>query len=205
MDKYNCSPIMHRELWFDLMVTCDSLAILSGAIAIVMVVYLKLYLKIMYRLELYQVLSAVLSSVMWMIYGFVIKLYKGDVCVPWVKIILYLAIFCALLQLCWAFSVAAYLYNLTIQAGRLAMRKTQCKCMLRSDLYIQEHKWIFEVILISLAIILCNIYSAILIFITNSDFGTFTSFYFLVYMVLFICILITIMILLTCSSLQSKK
>ena len=73
------------------MIACNGLAILSGAIAMVVVVYLKLYQKEMYRLVLYQVVSSILSSVMLIICG--VFMYKGNICsinTLWVKIMYFL-------------------------------------------------------------------------------------------------------------------
>ena len=79
------------------MVACDGVAILSGAVAMVMVLYLKLYLKPVYRLQLYQVVSSIISSVMWIICGG-FYMYKGNLCSSnalWVVIIYFLAFWLA--------------------------------------------------------------------------------------------------------------
>ena len=148
----NCSSI---ELW--LMVACDGLAILIGVIALVMVVYLKLYLKQIYRLVLYQVVSLIISSVMWIACGFVF-MYKGKVCsinTLWVRMIYFLALWLGQLQFFLAHSMVIYL--LYHASGRHEMPKTMCNCRRSISKLFYGYKYSADVVGISLSIMLSTV------------------------------------------------
>lgn len=80
---------------------------------------------------------------MWIIYGLLIE---GDVCTSWIKIILFLAIWFAQVQLYLAYSMAGYLLSLTTKEHLDRWLKSMCKCMLHLDQYLQEHKEAFMII-----------------------------------------------------------
>ena len=163
----NCS-IAHTEL--QLMVACSGLAILSGAIAIVVVVHLKLCLKPMYRLVLYQVLLTILASAMFIACGGIL-MYKGNVCciinnASW-KILYNLALVLVYLQITLAYIMLIFLIRHFNELW-CKMRKTLC---IRSK-WIFEHKYSADIFGFFFSIIPTTIFGILIFATENNGFWT---------------------------------
>ena len=164
----------------------------------VMVVYLKLYLKQIYRFMLYQVVSSILSSVMWIICGFVF-MYKGKVCsinTLWVRIIYFLALWCGQFQFNLAYSMVISLLHHT--NGRHEIPKTMCKCKRSIYTLFCGYKYSADVFRISISTIISTT-TVMIFFINYSTNGNVAITYMIFMCLVFITsLIIIIFVLVTC-------
>ena len=163
------------------------------------VVYLRLYLKPMYRLVLYQVVSSIISSVMWIVCG--VYIYKGSVCntnTVWVMVIYYLALWLAQLQFFLAYTMVAFLSLHT--NGRREIPTTICKCKRCIHKLFVEYKYCADIVGVSLSATYSTIVVAFMLYAKYLPIDTFTyeSFGLLVFSVFLTSIVITIFVLVMC-------
>ena len=127
----NCSIISNEiVLWGT--VAGYGLAILIGPIAMVMVVRLKLHWKEMYRLVLYQLVSTILSSFMFIISGVMYKA-GNHYSINHNDLWLYLALWLALLQI----YVVCFTLNFHCKNAKTWHKCFRCACV--------EYKYFVEV------------------------------------------------------------
>ena len=163
------------------------------------VMYLKLYLKPMYRLVLYQVVSSILSSVMWIVCG--VYMYKGNVCntnTVWVMVVYFLALWLAQLQFFLAYTMIAFLLRHT--NGRREMPTNKYKCMRCIIKLVFESKYSADILGVSLSAVISTTVVALMLYgrYIPSDTLTAVSVLYLVFVVFLTSIVITIFVLVMC-------
>ena len=163
------------------------------------VVYLKLYLKPMYRLVLYQVVSSIISSVMWIVCG--VYIYKGSVCntnTVWVMVIYYLALWLAQLQFFLAYTMVIFLLRHTNGRREMPTNKYKCaRCIIK--LFI-ESKYSADFFGVSISAVFSATIVEFMLFgkYLQSDTFTVISLVYLVFVVFLTSIAITIFVLVMC-------